>query len=127
MTVMCAVCVILQKKPDWNTAKQLLADSAFITKLVNFNAETITEKTYLKFRQYSKNPDFQPDIIGRVSKACKSLCLWVLAVQRFHEVYRTVKPKEDKVNGANEALEVMRNGLKKKQLMLEQVSTIENL
>lgn len=121
MTVMCAVCVILNKKPDWNTSKQLLADSSFITKLINFDAETVTEKTYIKFKQYSKNPDFKPDIVGRVSKACESMCSWVLAVEKFHEVYRTVRPKEEKVKEANEALEIMRNGLAKKELMLEKI------
>ena len=121
---MSAVCIILGKKPDWNTAKQLLASPGFISTLVNFNAEKVTDKTYSKFKQYSKNADFQPHIIGKVSKACESLCSWVLAVEKFHEAYRTVKPKEQKVKEANEALEVMRNGLKKKQFMLEQVSFI---
>ena len=118
MTVMCAVCVILKKKPDWSSAKQLLNDPAFISKLINFDAESVTEKTYVKFKQYSKNEDFKPEIVGRVSRACESLCSWVLAVEKFHEVYRTVKPKEAKVHEANEALEVMRTGLAKKQKML---------
>lgn len=111
----------IRKKADWNTAKQLLADPSFITKLINFDAETVTEKTYLKFKQYSKNPDFKPDVVGRVSKACESMCAWVLAVEKFHEVYRTVKPKEEKVKEANEALEVMSEGLRKKQEMLEKI------
>jgi dynein heavy chain len=121
MTVMSAVCIILQKKPDWGSAKQILADPTFITKLINFNPETITEKTYVKFKQFSKNPDFTPHIVGKVSKACESLCAWVIAVEKFHEVYKTVRPKEEKVKEANEALEIMRNGLQKKQFMLEQV------
>lgn len=121
MTVMCAVCIILGKKPDWSTAKQILSDPSFITKLVNFEAESVTDKTYAKFRQYSKNPDFKPEIVGHVSKACRSLCIWVLAMERFHEVYRTVKPKEKKVHEANQALDVMRQGLRKKQDMLEKI------
>lgn len=121
MTVMCAVCIILDKKPDWSSAKQLIGDSSFIHKIVTFNPETVTEKTYIKFKQYSKLPDFDPDIVGKVSKACKSLCSWVLAVGKFHEVYRTVKPKEEKVKEANEALSIMSEGLRKKQHMLEQV------
>lgn len=121
MTVMCAVCVILNKKPDWSSAKQLLAEAGFITRLVNFNPEQVTEKTYLKFKQFSKNPYFKPDLIGKVSKACESLCCWVLAVEKFHEVYRTVRPKEERVREANEALRIMREGLAKKQNMLAQV------
>ncbi len=121
MTVMCAVCIILKHKPDWHTAKQILNDPSFITKLISFNAESVTEKTYNKFKQYSKMPDFEPSIVGKVSKACESLCTWVIAVEKFHEVYRTVKPKENKVKEANEALEIMRDGLRKKQNMLEKV------
>lgn len=118
---MCAVCVILQKKPDWTTAKQLLADSGFINTLIDFNKETITDKMYNKIRQFSKNPDFNPEIVGKVSIACKSLCSWVLALQSYHEVYRTVKPKEHKVREANDALDVMRKSLKRKQDMLQEV------
>lgn len=121
MTVMFAVCVILQKKPDWTTAKQLLADSGFINKLINFDKNSITDKVYIKIKQFSKNPDFTPEIVGTVSIACKSLCSWVIALQRYHEVHRTVKPKEDKVKEAKEALTVMQNGLKKKQKMLSEV------
>lgn len=121
MTVMCAVCIILNKKPDWSSAKQLLAEPSFITHMVTFNPEKVTEKAYIKFKQYSKNPDFKPEIVGKVSKACESLCCWVLAVEKFHEVYRTVRPKEERVREANEALRVMREGLAKKQNMLEQV------
>lgn len=121
MTVMCAVCIILGKKPDWSSAKQVLGESGFITRLVNFNPEQVTEKTYIKFKQYSKNPDFKPDVIGKVSKACESLCCWVLAVEKFHEVYRTVRPKEERVREANEALKIMRDGLAKKTKILEQV------
>jgi dynein heavy chain len=123
MTVMCAVCVILGEKADWSTAKQILNDPNFITRLINFNAESVDEKCYTKFRQYSKNADFQPEIVGKVSKACESLCIWVLAVEKFHQVYRTVKPKEKKVKEANEALEIIRAGLEKKQTMLVKIET----
>ena len=118
---MCAVCVILGKKADWHTAKQILADPEFINKLINFDKEKLTEKTYNKIKQFSKHPDFSPDIVGTVSTACKSLCSWVLALQTYHEVYRTVKPKEAKVKEANEALELMKISLKRKENMLQEV------
>lgn len=82
----------------------------------------MTEACYRKFRQYSKLADFKPALVGRVSKACESLAVWVLAVEKFHEVYRSVKPKEAKVNEANEALNVIESGLKKKQKLLEKVN-----
>ncbi len=124
MTVMSAVCVCLNEKPDWSTAKTVLGDPVFINRLINYDVESFTERTYAKLKQYSKNPDFKPDIVSKVSRACKSLCSWVLAVQKFYEVYRQVRPKKNKVKEANEALDVMVNGLNKKQTMLELVNNI---
>lgn len=46
----------------------------------------------------------------------------MLAVQRYHEVYRTVKPKEEKLKTANEALTVMQKSLARKQEMLKLVN-----
>lgn len=34
-----------------------------------------------KIGAYCAQPDFQPDIIGRVSLAAKSLCMWVRAME----------------------------------------------
>ena len=121
MTVMSAVCTILGIKPDWNTAKKMLNDPSFVTRLVTFNAESVSPKIYNKCKQYSKIPDFKPSIVVKVSKACETLCAWVLAVEKYHETYRTVQPKERKLAEANQALDVMRKGLHKKVFLLEQI------
>ncbi len=123
---MSAICVILQNKPDWSTAKQLLADPAFLNRLINFDKQTLNDRIYSKIRQFSKNPDFNPETVGKVSVACKSLCTWVLAIESYYEVYRRIKPKEEKVKEANYALDVMRAGLKRKQDMLSEVITYLN-
>lgn len=119
MTVMSAVNICLNEKADWATAKTVLGDPSFINRLINYDVESFTEKTYAKLKHFSKNPDFAPDVVAKVSRACKSLCSWVLAVQKFYEVYRQVKPKKNKVKEANEALNVMVMGLTKKQKMLQ--------
>ncbi|CAF4607569.1 unnamed protein product, partial [Rotaria sp. Silwood2] len=119
MMVMCAVCVLLDCKPDWATARQVLGDSGFISRLTNLDINHISDRTYRKLLQYSRHPQFTPELIGKVSSACRSFCKWVLAIQRYHEVYRTVKPKEEKLKTANEALDVMRKSLSRKQEMLK--------
>ncbi|CAF0810656.1 unnamed protein product [Adineta ricciae] len=121
MMVMCAVCVLLECKSDWATARQVLGDSGFISRLMNLDINNISDRTYRKLLQYSRNPEFTPDVIGKVSSACRSFCKWVLAIQRYYEVYRTVKPKEEKVKTANEALAVMQKSLSRKQEMLKLV------
>ena len=44
MTVLSAVCVLLQQKPDWNSAKLLLGDSGFLKKLVSYDKNSVPDK-----------------------------------------------------------------------------------
>ncbi|KAJ3585525.1 hypothetical protein NHX12_014244, partial [Muraenolepis orangiensis] len=60
----------------------LLGESSFIKSLVNFDKDNISNRVLKKTAQYCTQADFQPDIIGRVSLAAKSLCMWVRAMER---------------------------------------------
>ena len=42
--VMGAVGILLQTKPDWATAKQVLGDTQFLKKLINFDKNAVPEK-----------------------------------------------------------------------------------
>lgn len=49
MTVLSAVCVLLQQKPDWNSAKLLLGDPGFLRKLVSYDKNSVPDKVSEKF------------------------------------------------------------------------------
>ena len=49
-----------------------------------------------KLKKYVENPKFKPEIVEKVSKAAKSLCMWVLAIELYARVFRTVQPKRQK-------------------------------
>lgn len=119
--VMSAVCTLFQMKPDWATAKQLLGDPLFLTKMFDFDKNSVPEKTFYKLKKYTKHADFNPDAVGLVSLACMSMCKWVLALEHYHEVYKMAKPKQRKVEDAQEALQMARDSLAKKQASLQKI------
>ena len=43
---------------------------------------------FTKLKKYSKVADFKAEAVGKVSLACRSLCLWVLAMEHYNEVYK---------------------------------------
>ena len=54
-----------------------LGEPNFIKQLMHFDRDNITDRVLKKIGTYTAQPDFQADIIGRVSSAAKSLCMWV--------------------------------------------------
>ncbi|GLD54095.1 dynein axonemal heavy chain 2, partial [Lates japonicus] len=80
-TVMQAVMTLQGKEPTWAEAKRQLGEANFIKTLVNFDKDNISDRVLKKIGQYCRQVDFQPEIIGKVSLAAKSLCMWVRAME----------------------------------------------
>ncbi|KAF7236750.1 Dynein heavy chain 2, axonemal [Varanus komodoensis] len=99
-TVMQAVMILRGNEPTWAEAKKQLGEPNFIKQLVYFDKDNISDKVLKKISAYCSQPDFQPDIIGRVSVAAKSLCMWVRAMEMYGRIYRVVEPKRARMNAA---------------------------
>lgn len=93
-TVLNAVMILRQSEPTWAEAKRQLGDANFIKSLVNFDKDNISEKTLKRIGQFCSKPDFKPDVVGRVSFAAKSLCMWVRAMEVYGRIFRVVEPKK---------------------------------
>uniref|UniRef100_A0A4W5M9Y7 Uncharacterized protein n=1 Tax=Hucho hucho TaxID=62062 RepID=A0A4W5M9Y7_9TELE len=100
MTVMEAVCILLGSKPDWSSAKQVLGDSYFLRKLMDYDKENIKPQILQKLQKYVNNPDFVPEKVEKVSKACKSMCMWVRAMDLYSRVLKEVGPKKERLAAA---------------------------
>ncbi|XP_015279206.1 PREDICTED: dynein heavy chain 6, axonemal [Gekko japonicus] len=121
MTVMEAISILLNAKPDWATAKQLLGDSNFLKKLLEYDKENIKGQILQKLQKYINNPDFVPEKVEKVSKACKSMCMWVRAMDLYSRVIKVVEPKRQKLNAAQAELDATLATLRDKQKKLRQV------
>lgn len=77
-----------QKEPTWVEAKRQLGDQYFLDRLREFDKDNIPDKVLKKIGTYTAKPDFDPEIVGVVSLAAKSLCLWVRAIEKYGKIFK---------------------------------------
>ncbi|GAA6230347.1 dynein heavy chain 6, axonemal-like [Lates japonicus] len=121
MTVMESVCILLNCKPDWPSAKQLLGDANFLRRLTDYDKDNIKPQILLKLQKYINNPDFIPEKVEKVSRACRSMCMWVRAMDLYSRVLKEVGPKRAKLAKAQEELDITMATLREKQQKLQEV------
>ncbi|KAG9392138.1 Dynein heavy chain and region D6 of dynein motor [Carpediemonas membranifera] len=119
--VMESICIMKDVKPTWEESKKLLSDMNFLGSLAAYDKDNIPERIIKKIRKYAANPDFHPDKVEKVSKAAKSLCMWVLAMLVYSDVAKTVAPKRQRLKEAEDELSVQQAALAKKQAELKTV------
>ena len=99
-----------------------LGDQNFINKLIAYDKDNISDKMLKKISShYVNQSDFRPEIVGRVSLAAKSLCLWVRAMEMYGRVFRVVQPKQQRLNVAMKQLNEKQEALAEAQEKLKEV------
>ncbi|EDQ90997.1 uncharacterized protein MONBRDRAFT_20211 [Monosiga brevicollis MX1] len=120
--VMEAVMVLRKSKPDWAEAKRQLGDTNFINQLIEFDKDNMSEKTLKKVRTYVVRPEFDPDVVGRVSNAARSLCMWVRAMDVYGRIFKVVEPKRQALQAAQTALKAKEDSLAEAEAKLREVT-----
>ncbi|XP_053403793.1 dynein axonemal heavy chain 2-like isoform X2 [Mercenaria mercenaria] len=119
--VMESVMILRGQEPTWSEAKRQLGDQNFLKQLFEFDKDNITDRVLKKIGQYVAQTDFQPEIIGRVSLAAKSLCMWVRAMEVYGRIYRVVEPKKQRLNAAMGQLKEKQDALSEAKAKLAEV------
>ena len=116
-----AVCILKGVKPNWDESKKLMNDSKFLESLASYDKDNIPPARLKKLGKYIKNEDFVPDKVEKVSKAAKSLCMWVKAMDVYAKVATEVEPKKKALKEAQDKVAAMTEQLNVKQAELDAV------
>nr|CAD7455963.1 unnamed protein product [Timema tahoe] len=120
--VMEAVMILKGVEPTWAEAKRQLGDINFLTMLREFDKDNISDRTLKKIGVYTSNEEFEPEKVGIVSFAAKSLCMWVIAIEKYAKIYRVVAPKKAKLDEAMSQLRAKQAILAEARAKLEELN-----
>ncbi len=109
-----AVCTLFNRPPSWDEAKRKMNESDFIQQIKGFDKDNVPQALIKKLRKYTElragipNADqkvtFTVPFITGVSQAAGALAAWVLAIEKYSEVARTVEPKRAVLKSAESSL-----------------------
>nr|XP_031828293.1 dynein heavy chain 6, axonemal [Nomia melanderi] len=116
--VMEAVNLLLGEKTDWPSAKLVLGDIHFLDRLIAYPKDEISDKLLSRLQEYVTHPEFRADLVAKQSKACKSMCIWVRAMDGYAKIYRVVEPKRQRLHEAEAELQAIEEVLALKQAQL---------
>ncbi|KAI8801429.1 dynein heavy chain and region D6 of dynein motor-domain-containing protein [Cladochytrium replicatum] len=121
LMVLEAICIFFKVKPDWENSKKLLSDPQLMRKMAEYDKDNIPEVITKKLKKYIDNPNFNPEAVEKVSKACRSMSMWVIALDLYSRVFKEVQPKRRRLEEAQATLEATRAKLAEKTAALQEV------
>ncbi|KAJ1555212.1 Dynein heavy chain 6, axonemal, partial [Nowakowskiella sp. JEL0078] len=121
LMVLEAICILFKAKPDWENSKKILSDPQLMRKMAEYDKDNIPEAITKKLKKYIENPNFNPESVEKVSRACKSMCMWTLAMELYSRVFKEVQPKRRRLEEAQATLEGTRAKLQEKADALAEV------
>ena len=117
-----AVMVLRKSEPSWAEGKKQLGDPNFLNQLINYDKDQLVDAVLNKVAKYTKDPEFDPEVVGAVSRAAKSLCMWVRAMEVYGRIAKDVAPKRAKLQAAMKTLSVKQEALAKAQAKVKEIS-----
>ncbi|CAL6104222.1 Dynein_heavy chain [Hexamita inflata] len=116
-----SVAILLSYKPDWQGCVQMFSNASFLQSLKGYDRDNISDSVLKQLKKFTESKQYEISAIEKVSVACKSLAVWVLAIEKYAQVYREVEPKRKRLQQANEDLEQKQAALRVKQEHLAKV------
>ncbi|XP_073960063.1 dynein heavy chain, cytoplasmic isoform X2 [Choristoneura fumiferana] len=89
-----SICTLLGEKGDtWKGIRSAVMKDNFISTIVNFETENITDDVREKMRtRYLSNPDYNFEKVNRASMACGPMVKWAIAQIEYADMLKRVEP-----------------------------------
>ena len=89
-----SICLLIgEPATDWKSIKQITMRDNFISTIVNFNTDDITDDTREKMKsRYLANPDYNFEKVNRASLACGPMVKWATAQLEYADMLKKVEP-----------------------------------
>ena len=97
---MCVVLLKGGKDVSWKGAKAMMSEGNFLKALVEFDKDSLNDKTIKAVKAYFQNAEFTPEAVKSISLAASGLLVWVYAIVNYYGVAKMVNPKRQAVANA---------------------------
>ncbi|XP_015784706.1 dynein heavy chain, cytoplasmic isoform X1 [Tetranychus urticae] len=89
-----SICLLLgESTSDWKVIRSVLQRDNFISTIVNFQTDNITNDIRQKMRtKYLDNPDYNFEKVNRASLACGPLVKWAIAQLNYSSMLKRIEP-----------------------------------
>ncbi|OXA50597.1 Dynein heavy chain, cytoplasmic [Folsomia candida] len=100
-----SICLLLgENAADWKAIRTVLMKENFISTIVNFQTEYITDDVREKMlSRYVSNPEYTYEKVNRASLACGPLVKWAIAQISYSDVLRKVEPLREELRNLESA------------------------
>ncbi|XP_063237430.1 dynein heavy chain, cytoplasmic isoform X2 [Bacillus rossius redtenbacheri] len=94
-----SICLLLgENATEWRSIRSVTMKDNFISTIVNFNTEEITDDVREKMRsKYLSNPDYNFEKVNRASMACGPMVKWAIAQINYADMLKRVEPLRDEL------------------------------
>jgi dynein heavy chain 1 len=115
-TALDSICLLLgENATDWKSIRGIVVKDNFITTIVNFTTEDISDEIRQKMRtKYLNNPDYTFEKVNRASLACGPMVKWAIAQISYSDMLNRIEPLRNELQELEDQAE--ENRLKNKEV-----------